>query len=180
MAMDWYHIYELVDDCRWIGRPKMDWWLLELNWYRISKLVEYWKLIAGLNAGLVNDANLLRDWSWIDIGLGMNGLSIDNGLEMDLCWIGTGLPMNWRRSGCGDWHVSGLAPYWDGLALDRHRIGDGLKSDRWWIDTRLALDWHQIGTGLDWTVLEWFDWCCIGPDPSGVSGTKSSSVETLR
>ena len=30
-------------------------------------------------------ANRLRDWSWIDIGLGMNGLLIENRLEMDLC-----------------------------------------------------------------------------------------------
>ena len=29
-------------------------------------------------------------------------------------------------NGRGDWRFSGLAPDWDGLALDLHRIGDGL------------------------------------------------------
>ena len=103
----WQIVGILIKVCQLIDVLTMDWQRIGIG------------MMCGCRIGK------LSDWSWIDIGLGMNWLSIANQLEMDLFWFGTGLSMNWRRPGCGD-----LAPDWDGLALDRHRTGDGLTSDR--------------------------------------------------
>ena len=145
--LDWHGVCRLEKDWWW-NRYGIGIWFIDLQW--TDRLALDWhhvlvfqavslawnrpplKPVVYPHSALWYGIVFCWDWRdlcrcvpidfWLWLGLEMNWLLIDNRLEMDLCWIGTGLPMNWRRHGCGDRHLSGLAPDCDGLTSDWHRI----------------------------------------------------------